>query len=70
MSDLHELRMELTVNEADQRHLAVYVTDDTGQWFLLDDYTSEPGGAFFTVSQELLSMVDTWLTFGGAVTPA
>lgn len=69
MDTFFELRMELTVSVADQLHLALFVTDDHGQWLLLDDWTAETDQRQVAVG-EAVTMVDTWLAFGGRLTPA
>lgn len=70
MSKLHELRLELTTTEAEQLHLAMFATDEYGQWLLLDDWTADSRQEVDVIVQEALSMVDGWLVFGGAIIPA
>lgn len=70
MSALHELRIELTTTEAEQLHLAMFATDEYGQWLLLDDWTADDRPEADQVIAEAAQMVDGWLTFGGAILPA
>lgn len=70
MSKLHELRLELTTTEAEQLHLAMFATDEHGQWLLLDDWTADNRPEADQAIAEAAQMVDGWLTFGGAIIPA
>lgn len=69
MDTFHELRLELSVTPANQAHLALFVTDRDGQWFLLEDWTAEPTCRNVVVD-EASSMVSDWLAFGGQLLPA
>lgn len=70
MSQLFELRMELTSTEAEQFHLALFVTDSYGQWQLLDDWTADNGKEAGLCLEEAAASVDIWLQFGGRLLPA
>lgn len=64
MDRFHECRMELSVSDADQVHLALFVTDQHGQWLLLEDWSAEPENVQCTLA-EVETMLDTWLQHGG-----
>jgi hypothetical protein len=70
MSQLFELRMELTTTEAEQCHISLFVTDEHGQWSLLDDWTADDRQDAQLAIGEASSMVNDWLVFGGRLLPA
>lgn len=64
MDDFHELRMELSTTGAGQMHLAVFATDPTGQWMLVDDWVADNGDQAEHAIAEGASLVDGWLRHG------
>jgi hypothetical protein len=70
VSALFELRLELTTTEAEQCHLAMFATDEHGQWSLLEDWTADDRQEATTALGEASTMVDSWLAFGGRLLPA
>jgi hypothetical protein len=70
MSVLFEFRIEATVSEAEQLHLAVFATDEHGQWVFLDNWTGDDHQEVQEAKASALDMVTTWLAFSGALLPA
>jgi hypothetical protein len=66
----YEIRIEATVSGAEQLHLAMFATDERGQWFLLDDWTADDRQERNEAKADALDMVQTWLCFSGALLPA
>lgn len=62
MDRFFELRLEMSTTGAGQAHLAVFSTDEHGQWMLLDDWTADNGQEVDTAIGEAATLVDGWMT--------
>lgn len=66
-----ELRIELTaLSDGPAIHIGMFGTDLEGQWKLLDDWTPDSRTTRAMAVSEVLTMVDTWLCYGGRRLPA